>query len=503
MWTRLEDELLNACNRRILAAERRRGRLADENRRRARRSVRPTHEIPIDAPPLWSQPGFNPYQVRSNRSSIAHAIRTKLQARTYEPFEPHRMEIAKPGGGTRVVSVFPIADEVISLRLFKALLNKNRSRLSSRSFAYRSDIGAQDAIRHLRREWRDQARLFVAEYDLTDFFDRISHQHIRSSIDALDFSMTDLERYLIEAFLSSPLPPILPGAAPVRRSVGVPQGTSISLFLANVATGLLDRKLETMNLDFARYADDLLVWSDDYAAISKGATEIWKWAEAAGVSINPKKSAGIRIVVPPDVPHAELASTHSVRFLSHNIGLDSVAVGERSIDAIKRRVGRLLYDNLLREPRRGTQDLGRLTDNDRDYATFIWQLRRYLYGSHSETEVRRLETGSIPRVFFTGVVAHFPYTTDDSVLEELDEWIVTQTWLALARREALLRPGVSIIPTPWGLSRDELRRCRSTSGRTGRTVDLRLPSTLRMVRVIRRAVSVHGVASVDRTLDLY
>lgn len=119
MWTGLEDELLNACNRRILAAERRRGRLADENRRRARRSVRPTHEIPIDAPPLWSQPGFNPYQVRSNRSSIAHAIRTKLQARTYEPFEPHRMEIAKPGGGTRVVSVFPIADEVISLRLLK------------------------------------------------------------------------------------------------------------------------------------------------------------------------------------------------------------------------------------------------------------------------------------------------------------------------------------------------------------------------------------------------
>lgn len=503
MWTGLEDELLDACNRRILAAERRRGRIADENRRRARRSVAPTHEIPIDTPPLWSQPGFDPYQVRRNRRSIAHSIRVKLQARTYEPFEPQRVEIAKSGGGTRVVSVFPIADEVISLRLFKALLNKNRSRLSSRSFAYRSDIGSQDAIRHLRREWRDPARLFVAEYDLTDFFDRISHDHIRSSIDALDFSMTDLERYLIEAFLSSPMPPIQPGAAPVRRSVGVPQGTSISLFLANVATGRLDRKLETMNLDFVRYADDLLVWSDDYAAISKGATEIWNWAEAAGVSINPRKSAGIRIVVPPEVAQAELASTHTVRFLSHDVGLNSVAVGERTVDAIKRRVERLLYDNLLREPRRGTQNLGRLTDNDRDYATFIWQLRRYLYGSHSETEVRRLETGSIPRIFFTGMVAHFPYTTDDGILEDLDEWIVTQTWLALARREALLRPHVLATPTPWGLSRDDLRRCRSTSGRTGRTVDLRIPSTLRIVKVIRRAVSIHGVASVDRTLDLY
>jgi hypothetical protein len=413
------------------------------------------------------------------------------------------VEIAKPGGGTRIVSVFPIADEVISLRLFKTLLNKNRSRLSSRSFAYRADIGAQDAIRHLRREWRDPARLFIAEYDLTDFFDRISHEYIRSSIGALDFSMTDLERYLIEAFLCSPLPPIQPGGVPVQRSVGVPQGTSISLFLANVATGLLDRKLETMNLDFVRYADDLLAWSDDYAAISRGASEIWKWAEEAGVPINPAKSAGIRIVVPPEVSKAELAWTHSVQFLSHSVGLNSVSISERSVDAIKRRISRLLYDNLLREPRRGTQDLSRLTDNDRDYATFVWQLRRYIYGSHSESEVRRLETGSIPRIFFTGVVAHFPYTTDDTILEELDEWIVTQTWLTIARRRALLRPHTAASPTPWGLSRDELRQCRSTSGRTGRTVDLRLPSALRMVKVIRRAVSVHGVASVDRTSDLY
>lgn len=503
MWSGLEDDLLDACNRRILAAERRRGRVADENRRRARRSTGPTYEIPIDTPPLWSQAGFDPYRVRRNRRSIAHSIRAKLQARSYEPFAPQPMEIPKPGGGTRTVSVFPIADEVISLRLFKALLKKNRSRLSARSFAYRSDIGAQDAIRHLRREWREPPRLFVAEYDLTDFFDRISHDYIRSSIKALDFSMTDLEHYLVEAFLRSPLPAIWPGAVPVRRSVGVPQGTSISLFLANVATGLLDRKLETMNLDFVRYADDLLVWSDDYAAISRGATEIWKWAEEAGIPINPSKSAGIRIVVPPAVSRAELASTHTVRFLSHDVGLNSVAISDRSIEAIKRRVSRLLYDNLLREPRRGTQDLGRLTDNDRDYATYIWQLRRYVYGSHSETEIRRLETGAIPRIFFTGIVAHFPYTTDDAVLEDLDEWILTQTWLALSRREALLRPRIAITPTPWGYSREALRHCQSVSGRTGRTVDLRLPSTLRMVRVVRRAVGVHGVKSVDRTLDLY
>lgn len=503
MWHGLESDLLEACNRRILAAERRRGRAADENRRRTRRSIGPVDLVDTEAPELWNEPGFDPFLVRKNRASIAHAIKAKLQARTYEPFPPQRVEIPKANGGTRVVAVFPIADEVISRRIFRALLQKNRSRLSSRSFAYRSDITAQDAIRHLRREWKEPSRLFVAEYDLTDFFDRISHDHIRRSIVALDFSMTDLERFLIEAFLNSPLPAAPGGGAPIRRSTGVPQGTSISLFLANVATGTLDRRLETMKLDFVRYADDLLIWSDDYAAISQGASEIWRWADEVEVPINPTKSAGVRLVVPKEVKTAELASTHAVTFLSHAISLGKVEVSDRSIEGVKRRVRRLLYDNLLREPARGAQNLHRLTENDRDYATYVWQLRRYLYGSHSERELRRLEAGPIPRIFFTGAMAHFPYTTDDSALAELDEWIVTQTWLAVNRRRATLGSIVASAPVPWGLSRDSLRHCQTTSTVTGRAIDLRLPSTRRIVRVIRKAVSVHGVSAVDRVTDLY
>lgn len=503
MWHELEQELKEVCDRKILAAERRRGRAVDENRRRSRRSWGVVDLVPVATPILWHRPEFNPHIVRRNRKSIAHAIRAKLQARTYEPFAPQSEEIVKPGGGTRVVSVFPIADEVISLRLFRALLKKNRSRLSSRSFAYRSDVSAQDAIRHLRREWRNRSRLFVAEYDLEKFFDNISHEHIWDSVDGLEFSVTDLERFLINAFLESRMP--VKGSSPalVRRSVGVPQGTSISLFLANSATGLLDRKLETMDIDFARYADDLLVWSEDYSAISAASSEIWSWAAKAGVSVNLRKSAGVRLVVPHDVKMAELSSTHNVVFLSHDLGLNRVSVGESVVVDVKRRVNRLLFDNLLREPRRGTQNLSRVTDNDRDYVTFIWQLRRYLYGSYNEKDLRRFEVGAIPRLTFTGIMAHFPYTTDDRVLDELDEWIVTQAWLALQRREKLLGSAVSLKPRQWSLSREALRHAKSTSSRTGREIDLRMPSAVRMVRVMRRVVNAHGAGAVDSSTDLY
>lgn len=504
VWSGLEQDLLDACTRRILAAERRRGRATDENRRRTRRSTGPVELVSLDTPQLWALPGFDPYKVRKNRKSIAYSIRHKLQSRTYEPFPPQRIEIPKASGGHRVVNVFPIADEVISLRLFKFLLKKNRSRLSARSFAYRSDITAQDAIRHLRREWGRATRLFVAEYDLTDFFDRISHDHIWQSMDSLDFSMTDLERFLVNAFMTSQVsPPAASGEPPLKRRIGVPQGTSISLLLANVATGPLDRKLETMNLDFARYADDLLIWSKNYDAISEGASEVWKWSEQVQVPINHSKSEGIRLVVPKAAHKAEMLHTPAVSFLSHSIELRSVCVSERTINDIKHRTLRLLYDNLIREPRRGTQDMSRLTGNDRDYATFIWQLRRYLYGSHSEKELRRLEAGPIPRTYFTGAISHFPYTTDDTVLHDLDEWIVTQTWLALQRRESLLRGITALKPVPWGMCREALRHCRTVSSTSGQSIDLRIPSTIRMVKTIRKAVSVHGVSAIDRSNGLY
>jgi hypothetical protein len=48
---------------------------------------------------------------------------------------------------------------------------------------------------------------------------------------------------------------------PLSQGFGIPQGTSISLFLANVAAYALDRRLETLGVGFVRYADDTIIWS--------------------------------------------------------------------------------------------------------------------------------------------------------------------------------------------------------------------------------------------------
>ncbi|WP_412543482.1 hypothetical protein [Pseudomonas aeruginosa] len=51
----------------------------------------------------------------------------------------------------------------------------------------------------------------------------------------------------------------------------------------------IDKTLEKSGLKFARYADDTVIWSPDYAAICKSFTIINDFSKEAGVPINAKK----------------------------------------------------------------------------------------------------------------------------------------------------------------------------------------------------------------------
>src|SRR5690606_29154857 len=136
---------------------------------------------------------------------------------------------------------------------------------------------------------------------------------------------------------------------------------------------------------------------------------------------------------------AEMRKTYSIDFLGHTVSLRSIEMKQSVVRRIKLRVSDLLYDNLLREPLRGNQSAVRLTDTDRDYATFVWQLRRYMYGSLSEADVRRYQTGRIPPMSFKGIMSFFPLVDHADTLRELDEWLAASVWLAMRKRRTLLR----------------------------------------------------------------
>lgn len=511
MWSGLDASILRAASNRIAEHERYRERLLAENVRRARRTIRlPQPQLPI-RPDLWDlDRAFDPYHVRSRYKSISHAVTKRLKAGEYTPRRPGGFLVPKPNGKPRLVGTFPIADEVISKRLYGSLLAKNRSRFSARSYAYRDDLDAYDAIQYMQAEWRLEQRLFVAEYDFTDFFSSIEHEHIWETVRALNLTITPLEERLMRCFLSAPAPYTTAkqrDAAWMPRARGVPLGTSISLLLANIAASPLDRALERLGVSFVRYADDTVIWSRDYQQVCRAVEELQLLSASLGSVINQEKSKGVRLLVPPETVRAEMPWTPKVSFLSHDIGLKRTTLQPKVVAQIRRRVGALIYNHLLREPLRGTQDLGRVGLQDRDYVAFLWQLRRYLYGSLSEHDVRRLSNEGVPKIRLRGAISRFPLVDDDACWRELDAWISVQTWLAVRRRAGLLSPslwrGVGPAPVPWGLPREDLFTLRSVSARTGASLDLRLPSAVRMATVVKKVVQTHGVSSVGHGAGLY
>jgi RNA-directed DNA polymerase len=476
--------------------------LADEYERRCRRTTTSVKKLVLKRPHYWSlADGFDPFLVRARANCIAHSVHRKFSDRTYAPLPPVQHFVPKAGGGRREVCVFQVTDSAVSRVVYEGLMEKNRPRMSSRAYAYRDDITAQDALQYVAAEVREQSRVFVAEYDFSKYFDNISHDYLLKILKDRQFLLTRAEKSVIDAFLRVlPVPAQGYQSNPgPRRERGIPQGTSISLFLANVAAWDLDRSLERLGVSFVRYADDTLIWSTDYAQLCRAVDTLHEIAARIGSPINLEKSGGIRLLVPDGAP-AEMPSVRSIEYLGHEITLSSVGMKEKVIKRIKERVNELLYFNLIREPESGFQNMNRLQRVDRDYVTFIWQLRRYLYGDISERRLRRFQQGGVPRRRFRGVMSFFPLLDDQQQLKELDAWLVCSTCMALRKRGRLLNNlGLTNLPDPHGLLCQDLAGYIRTSKTTGGQLDLRLPSFRRIASVIRQAATSYGTNSIART----
>ncbi len=370
--------------------------------------------------------------------------------------------------------------------LFESALRKNLPMMSARSYAYRKDVSTQDAVRYVKSELVGRSRVFVAEYDFSKYFETISHKHVTRLLDA-HFYLTDSERDAIKSFLRAGAHPAASytlAPAPERRR-GIPQGTSISLFLANVAAWELDRELERLGVGFARYADDTLIWSSDYGRICAAADVLHEQAQIIGVAVSEKKSRGIHLLVPEEAP-AELAPTLCVDYLGYRIRTDGVHLKPETIEKMKEKLVHLIFTTLLSEPFAGSQHPSRLAPNvDKDYVTLIARIRRHLYGDLSERELRRYQRQGAPLRRFKGLMAAYPLLDDTEELRDLDSWLLDRLWLAVRRRGLALDPtGLMNLPPPHGLSREALKRLSVMSMKTKTRIDLTVPSFRRIANVV-------------------
>lgn len=381
-------------------------------RNRDRIASAPKKEIKV--PEHWAlDPKFNPFHVRRNAPAIARSIARKIAARSYAPNKPHRKSIPKPGGGERELTVYQIPDAAVSTYFYSRLLAKNRHRFSSFSYAYRNDRNVHFAIQDIAVDLAQNARTFLAEFDFSDFFGSIDHAFLFAQLHENGFLISQEEEDIVRAFLKD-------------RERGIPQGTSLSLFLANLVCWKLDKSLEKAGLKFARYADDTVIWSPAYAAICESFNIVDAFSRVAGVLINVKKSDGISLLA-KDGLAAEIASKSSFNFLGYAIGVDHVSVRDKTVQRIKKQVSYLLYRNLV-QPLKSSPLKGLIipaNNRDRALLTAIMQIRRYLYGGLLHRDMLAYIKGRRKTLHFKGVMSFYPLLNDIEQLRALDGWLVS------------------------------------------------------------------------------
>jgi len=202
-------------------------------------------------------PGVDGLEVKDLRCHLGEhwqRIKAELLAGEYKPAPVRRVDIPKPGGGTRMLGIPTALDRFIQQAVLQMLSPIFDPTFSSSSYGFRPGRSAHQAVSAARGHVEAGYR-WVVDMDLEKFFDRVNHDVLMSRVARRVKDKRALK--LIRAFLEAGI--MFDGVVQAHVQ-GTPQGGPLSPLLSNILLDDLDKELERRGHRFCRYADDCNIY---------------------------------------------------------------------------------------------------------------------------------------------------------------------------------------------------------------------------------------------------
>ena len=230
--------------------------------------------------------GMSVDQVTDYLRSHWPEIRLSLLDGTYKPQAVKRVAIAKPGGGVRNLGIPTVVDRFIQQALLQVLQQEWDGDFSERSFGFRPNRSAHQAVATAQKYIRSGYN-WVVDMDLEKFFDRVNHDKLLYKVKKRISDQRIIG--LITGFLKAGTM-IDNEWHPSHQ--GTPQGGPLSPLLSNLLLDDLDKELERRGHRFVRYADDSNIYVKSKRSGKRVLQSLTRFLEKKlGLSVNQSKSA--------------------------------------------------------------------------------------------------------------------------------------------------------------------------------------------------------------------